>query len=1383
MVPCCRKQMIEIGGGSALTPARQQKKLTLVRRANPGIRALSASYDHFVDIDGKPTAGELTVLERLLKYGPRPTSDSAGRATVAFGRRLLVVPRLGTVSPWSSKATDIAHSCGLARVKRIERGILYVLVGEVTDEAGLRRVIHDRMTESVLEHTSDAAKLFEHAAPRPLTRVALGSGGRAVLERANETLGLALSSDEISYLVDAYRALGRDPTDVELMMFAQANSEHCRHKIFNAQMTVDGQPQPQSLFQMIRRSTEASPGGVLSAYSDNAAVIEGHVAGRFFPDPVTGVYGATVEPMHIVMKVETHNHPTAISPFPGAATGSGGEIRDEGATGRGARPKAGLTGFSVSNLRLPGAARPWEKDHGKPERIASALDIMVEAPLGGAAFNNEFGRPNLAGYFRTFEMEVELAGGGRQLYGYHKPIMLAGGLGHVRPDHVQKSAFPAGAAIVVLGGPAMLIGLGGGAASSLASGSSQEDLDFASVQRDNAEMQRRCQEVIDRCVALGGGNPILSIHDVGAGGISNALPELVHGSDRGARVALRDLPSDEPGLSPLELWCNEAQERYVLAIAPDRLETFTALAARERCPHAVVGRATDDGRLLVEDSLLHDNPIDMPIAVLLGKPPRMTREAAHVAVTRAPFSTAAIHLAEAARRVLRLPSVADKTFLITIGDRTVGGMTARDQMVGPWQVPVADAAVTITSFDVTSGEAMAMGERAPVALLDAAASARLAIAEAITNIASAPIAKLGDVKLSANWMAAAGRPGEDARLYDAVRAVGVELCPALGIAIPVGKDSMSMHTTWSERGESRSVTGPLSLIVTAVAPVSDVRRVLTPELWAGADETAGDLLLVDLGRGKNRLGGSALAQVYGQLGDAPPDLDDPALLKGFFAAVQELSAAGLLATYHDRSDGGLFVTLAEMAFAGGVGLDIEIGGLGEDPIAGLFAEELGGVLAVRAADVAQVRAVLERHGLGGTVRALGHVQKGDRIVLRRDGRTVFEERRSILRGIWSETTHAIQAMRDDATCADEEQTAREDSEDPGLSAVATFDIDDDVTARLRAAGGARPRVAILREQGVNGQIEMAAAFDRAGFEAVDVHMTDVLGGRVDLAGFRGLAACGGFSYGDVLGAGEGWAKSILFNGRAREMFAAFFERSDTFTLGVCNGCQMIAALKEIIPGAGGWPRFVRNRSESFEARVALVSVTESPSVLLRGMIGSRLPIAVAHGEGRAEWPTDEGQAAVEEAGLVAARFVDHRGRHHHAHDPRRPRDDLHAAPRARLPRRAELLAPPHLARRRPLAAPLPQRPRLGRLSRSYPSPTKLLPPRPAKRGEGGGEGPAPTSPEPSAPPAPQPAPRPLSSSPRRTLSDPPGTTASSPRCTPWPCARPRACPTCSARTV
>jgi len=1242
--------MIDVVGGSALSPGRLQKRLTAIRRTNPGARALNGNYLHFADIDGTLTDDESRILHALLTYGPRPVDESAGRATVASGRRLMVVPRLGTISPWSSKATDIAHVCGLGKVRRIERAVSYVVSGEIVDEAGFVRVLADRMTESVLDRPSDAPRLFEHPAPRSLGRVTLGGDGRAALAQANLALGLALSPDEIDYLVDAYRTMGRDPTDVELMMFAQANSEHCRHKIFNADFVIDGEKQAQSLFQMIRRTTEASPGGVLSAYRDNAAVVEGVVAGRFAPDPTTGVYRAHVEPVHLLMKVETHNHPTAISPFAGAATGSGGEIRDEGATGRGARPKAGLAGFSVSNLRLPSAPRPWERPPQKPERIASALDIMLDGPLGGAAFNNEFGRPALCGYFRTFELEVASPDGGpdgREVRGYHKPIMVAGGFGNVRAGQVKKAEFPAGTPIVVLGGPAMLIGLGGGAASSLASGASAEDLDFASVQRDNAEMQRRCQEVIDRCAAQGAENPILSIHDVGAGGLSNALPELVHDSGRGGRFALRDIPSAEPGLSPLELWCNEAQERYVLAIAADRLPAFAALCARERCPHAVIGRATDDGQLVVGDALASAGPaatpVDMPLGVLLGKPPRTTRQATRVAAKPVPFPTAGIDLGEAVRRVLRLPTVADKTFLITIGDRTVGGLTARDQMVGRWQVPVADAAVTATGFDVTTGEAMAMGERAPIALLDAAASARMAVAEAITNIASAPIARLSDIKLSANWMAAAGHPGEDARLYDAVRAVGLDLCPALGIAIPVGKDSMSMRTAWQAGGSSLSVTSPLSLIVTAFASVTDVGRALTPEIPAEFGPT--ELLLIDLGQGKNRLGGSALAQVYGALGGAPPDLDDPARLVGFFAAVQELNVAGVLAAYHDRSDGGLLVTLLEIAFASGVGLDIDLTFLGPDPIATLFSEELGAVIAVRAADVQRVVATFGKNGVpAAAVRKLGAARPDDRLIFRKAGKPILEERRSFLRGLWSETTHAMQALRDDPTCADEEQAGRVRADDPGLSAHLTFDLNEDVTAPLRSRGGARPRVAILREQGVNGQIEMAAAFDRAGFDAVDVHMTDLLSGATDLAGFKGLAACGGFSYGDVLGAGLGWAKSILFQPRARDLFAGFFARPDTFALGVCNGCQMLSALKEIIPGAGAWPRFVRNRSDQFEARLAMVEIAETSSVLLAGMAGSRLPIAVAHGEGRVEFAADADGPRFEAAGLVAARFVDHRGR-------------------------------------------------------------------------------------------------------------------------------------------
>ncbi|HSZ81578.1 MAG TPA: phosphoribosylformylglycinamidine synthase [Polyangia bacterium] len=1233
--------MLEISGAAVFTPARLEKRLALVRMRNPGVTGLTATFAHFIDVDGALGDGERQVLERLLTYGPRVGS---GAASGARARRVLVVPRTGTISPWSSKATDIARICGLPHVRRVERGTSYEIAGDVTDEAGLRRALHDRMTESVLSTSDEAAGLFARAAPRPLATVALGADGRAALARANVALGLALAPDEIDYLVDAYRTMGRDPTDVELMMFAQANSEHCRHKIFNADFVLDGAPQALSLFKMIRRSTEQSPAGVLSAYKDNAAVIEGSVGGRFFADPGTRVYAAHTEPVHILMKVETHNHPTAISPFPGAATGSGGEIRDEGATGRGAKPKAGLTGFSVSNLRLPGAVRAWERDHGKPDRIASALDIMIEGPLGGAAFNNEFGRPCIAGYFRTFEAECPLPaerGGGTEVRGYHKPIMLAGGLGNVRAAHVQKGEIPAGAPVVVLGGPAMLIGLGGGAASSLASGASQEDLDFASVQRDNAEMQRRCQEVIDRCCALGPENPIVSIHDVGAGGLSNALPELVNDSRRGATFDLRAVPSDEPGLSPLELWCNEAQERYVLALAPARLAEFEALCARERCPFAVVGHATADGQLRLDDPLSKQRPIDLPLQVLLGKPPKMTRTAVRVKTAPTPFDVIDLDVREAALRLLRLPTIADKTFLITIGDRTVGGLTARDQMVGPWQVPVADAGVTATSYDTTTGEAMAMGERAPVALLDAAASARLAVAEAITNLASAPIAKLGDVKLSANWMAPAGHPGEDARLYEAVRAVGVELCPALGIAIPVGKDSMSMRTTWEQGGEKRSVTSPLSLIVTAFAPVTDVRRALTPELRGDGDVDVTDteLLLVDLGGGRNRLGASCLAQVYGQLGAEPPDLDDPARLAGFFAAVQELNAAGALLAYHDRSDGGLFVTLVEMAFAGGVGLDIDLASDVDVPGA-LFSEELGAVVQVREDDVARVTEVFARHGLPGAVTRVGSPVTGGRITVRAPGRVVLDEERTFLRGVWAETTHAIQRLRDDAACADDEHASRHDARDPGRSAHLTFDLTD---APRTGPATSRPRVAVLREQGVNGQIEMAAAFDRAGFEAVDVHMTDVLSGAVDLATFRGLAACGGFSYGDVLGAGEGWAKSILFNARARDAFSRFFARTDAFTLGVCNGCQMVSNLKELIPGAARWPRFVRNRSEQFEARLALVAIEKSPSIFFAGMEGSRLPIATAHGEGRAEFATEGDREALERAGAVVARFVDHDG--------------------------------------------------------------------------------------------------------------------------------------------
>jgi phosphoribosylformylglycinamidine synthase len=1226
--------MLILLGPPAFTPARLAQRLERLKRASPGVTAAAARFVHYVDVAAPLTSEARAVLDKLLEYGPRIELLNV------TGRELYVVPRLGTISPWSSKATDIAKNCGLSDVWRIERGIVWTLAGTIESEKALRGALHDRMTESLLDTAAEGAKLFGRAEPRPLARIDLAPG-RSALEQANKRLGLALAEDEIDYLMKSYATLGRDPTDVELMMFAQANSEHCRHKIFNASFVIDGEKREKSLFGLIKQSTEQSPGGVLSAYHDNAAVIEGHVAARFIPDAATGEYGYSTEAIDILIKVETHNHPTAISPYPGAATGSGGEIRDEGATGRGAKPKAGLTGFSVSNLRLPGAVQPWEQDYGKPSRISSALDIMLEGPIGGAAFNNEFGRPNLCGYFRTLELSAP-GPAGREVRGYHKPIMLAGGLGNIRRQHVKKQEIPAGAQIVVLGGPAMLIGLGGGAASSMASGASEEDLDFASVQRDNAEMQRRCQEVIDRCWALGENNPIVSIHDVGAGGLSNALPELVNDSQRGATFSLRAIPSDEPGMSPLEIWCNEAQERYVLAIAAESLPGFEAICRRERCPYAVVGTATAERQLKLDDQHFGEQPINMPLEVLLGKPPKMTRSAERGDFQPDSLQHSRIELREALLRVLRLPTVADKTFLIAIGDRTVGGLCSRDQMVGPWQVPVADAALTTSGFQAYTGEAMAMGERTPLALLSAGASARMAVAEAITNIACAPIAQLSDIKLSANWMAPAGHPGEDARLYEAVQAVGAELCPALGIAIPVGKDSMSMRTVWRENGEERSVTAPLSLIVSAFAPVTDVRRALTPEL--SREDGPSELLLVDLGRGQNRLGGSAVLQVHGSVGEAPPDLDDPALLRGFFAAIQQLSAANLLLAYHDRSDGGLIVTLLEMAFAASVGLAVRLDTVGVDPLAALFSEELGAVIQVRAIDVGRVKEVLALAGLSGFVHDVASVLAEDRIEVTQKGKLLLEETRSALRGIWSETTHAMQRLRDDANCADEEQALRVDADNAGLSVKTTFGVDDDVAAPfITKSGAARPRIAILREQGVNGQIEMAAAFDRAGFAAIDVHMSDLLERRVVLKDFQGLVACGGFSYGDVLGAGGGWAKSILFHQRTRAQLSEFFARSSTFTLGVCNGCQMVSNLAELIPGAAGFPRFVRNRSEQFEARLSLVRIEKSRSVLLAGMEGSLLPIAVAHGEGRAEFADDASRAAFESSGRVAVRFVDSHG--------------------------------------------------------------------------------------------------------------------------------------------
>ncbi|MCZ7834933.1 phosphoribosylformylglycinamidine synthase [Atlantibacter hermannii] len=1228
--------MMEILRGSpALSAFRINKLLARFNDAHLPVSDIYAEYVHFADITAPLTTEEHAQLERLLKYGPNLSSHALS------GRLIVVTPRPGTLSPWSSKATDIAHNCGLASVKRLERGVAYYVEASTLTEAQWQQVaagLHDRMMETVFTSLEQAEQLFAHHQPAPVQSVDLQGQGRAALEEANIRLGLALAEDEIDYLQDAFTTLGRNPNDIELYMFAQANSEHCRHKIFNADWVIDGEQQPKSLFKMIKNTFEKTPDHVLSAYKDNAAVMEGSEVGRFFADHKAGKYDFHQEAAHILMKVETHNHPTAISPWPGAATGSGGEIRDEGATGRGAKPKAGLVGFSVSNLRIPGFEQPWEEDFGKPERIVSALDIMTEGPLGGAAFNNEFGRPALNGYFRTYEEQVN-SHNGVELRGYHKPIMLAGGIGNIRADHVKKGEIPPGAKLIVLGGPAMNIGLGGGAASSMASGQSDADLDFASVQRDNPEMERRCQEVIDRCWQLGDANPILFIHDVGAGGLSNAMPELVSDGGRGGRFELRDILNDEPGMSPLEVWCNESQERYVLAVAPEQLALFDELCRRERAPYAVIGEATEQQHLTLNDSHFDNQPIDMPLDVLLGKTPKMTRNVERLQATGDALDCAAISIADAVNRVLHLPTVAEKTFLVTIGDRTVTGMVARDQMVGPWQIPVANCAVTTASLDSYYGEAMALGERAPVALLDFAASGRLAVGEALTNIAATQIGDIKRIKLSANWMAAAGHPGEDAGLYDAVKAVGEELCPQLGLTIPVGKDSMSMKTRWQEGSETREMTSPLSLVITAFARVEDVRHTVTPQL--STEDNA--LLLIDLGEGHNALGATALAQVYRQLGDKPADVRDPAKLKGFYDAIQALVAQRKLLAYHDRSDGGLLVTLAEMAFTGHCGIEADIATLGNDRLAALFNEELGAVIQVAAADRAAVEQILKTHGLGGCVHYLGKAVTGDRFTLTADGHAVFSESRTTLRMWWAETTWQMQRLRDNPTCADQEHDAKANDNDPGLNVKLSFDIAEDIAAPYIATG-ARPKVAVLREQGVNSHVEMAAAFYRAGFDAIDVHMSDLLAGRTGLESFQALVACGGFSYGDVLGAGEGWAKSILFNNRVRDEFETFFHRPQTLALGVCNGCQMMSNLREVIPGSDLWPRFVRNHSDRFEARFSLVEVTSSPSLLLEGMVGSQMPIAVSHGEGRVEVRDEAHLAQLESKGLVALRYVDNFGK-------------------------------------------------------------------------------------------------------------------------------------------
>ncbi len=1224
--------LLELPGQIALSDFRLTKLAERLTRLDSDVKSVTARFVYFVELRAPLSSAERERLDALLLSGEPVATLDAGAAC------RYVVPRPGTISPWSSKATDIARACDLDGVRRIERGIVYAVTFArgAPDDAidALSGELHDRMTEAVLADGSEAARLFEAHAPQPLGTIALGDDGLAALEAANAELGLALSADEIDYLVRSYAELGRDPTDAELMMFAQANSEHCRHKIFNAEWIIDGERRNERLFPMIRTTTEASPDGVLSAYSDNAAVIEGSTAPRLMPSPADRHWGTTTEPVHILMKVETHNHPTAISPFPGAATGAGGEIRDEGATGLGAKPKAGLTGFTTSHLRLPGYGQPWESDFPHPDRLATPLEIMLDGPIGGAAFNNEFGRPNLCGYFRTFEGDAPGATG-NEIRGYHKPIMIAGGVGNVREEHATKIDVPVGARVVVIGGPAMLIGLGGGAASSVASGASTEDLDFASVQRGNPEMERRAQEVIDRCWAMGADNPILLIHDVGAGGLSNAVPEAVDHSKHGARIELRDVANAEPGMSPMAIWCNEAQERYVLIVDDERIEEFTDLCDRERCPVSVIGTLTADGQLTVTDLEFGNAVVNLPMGMLLGNPPKMTRDVRRESVPYTTLDLDSIELADAILRVLRFPAVADKSFLVHIGDRTVGGLTARDQLVGPWQVPVSDVAITSTSFGTESGEAMAMGERTPLAVTNAPASGRLAVAEAITNIAAAPIELLSKIRLSANWMAAAGHPGEDARLFDTVKAVSVELCRELGLAIPVGKDSLSMRTRFDEDGEDLEVVAPVSLIVSAFAPVTDVTRHLTPELRR-IDEPS-YLLLFDLGEGRNRLGGSCLAQSHALTGGETPDLDSPELLKRFFAAIQELNQRDMLLAYHDRSDGGLVATVAEMMFASRLGVSLQMPGSERTLLAELFNEEAGAVVQVAKSKLTQVQMILDRHGI--TANAIGRVEERPELVIRSGEQLQVRLERATLEREWSELSYRMQALRDNPKTAKEEYDRTLDDADPGLNAALSFDPNEDVARAYRGTAG--PKVAILREQGVNSQYEMANAFLCAGFEAVDVHMSDLLEGRDNLDNYQGLVACGGFSFGDVLGAGGGWAKSILYHGRTRDQFAAFFARSDTFALGVCNGCQMLSHLKDLVPGAAHWPRFLKNRSEQFEARLSLVEVVESPSLFLAGMAGSRLPIATSHGEGRAVF-ADEGQR-FDASYTVALRYVDNYG--------------------------------------------------------------------------------------------------------------------------------------------
>ena len=1224
--------VLPLRGVTALSDFRVEKLFQKAAALGLPEVKLSSEFWYFVGSEKTLDAATVEKLQALLAAQSVEQTPKAREGLHLF----LVTPRLGTISPWASKATNIAENCGLEGIERIERGMAVWLEGTLTDgqKQQWAALLHDRTTESVLTDIDAAAQLFHDIQSETFSSVDVLGGGKEALVKANTEMGLALSADEIDYLVENYQVLNRNPSDVELMMFAQANSEHCRHKIFNADFILNGEKQPKSLFGMIRDTHNAHPEGTVVAYKDNSSVIEGAKVERFYPNAAENQgYRFHEEDTHIIMKVETHNHPTAIAPFAGAATGAGGEIRDEGATGKGSRPKAGLTGFTVSNLNIPGLEQPWEQAYGKPGHIASPLDIMIEGPIGGAAFNNEFGRPNLLGYFRTFEEKFD-----GQVRGYHKPIMIAGGLGSIQAQQTHKDEIPEGALLIQLGGPGMLIGLGGGAASSMNTGTNDASLDFNSVQRGNPEIERRAQEVIDRCWQLGDKNPIISIHDVGAGGLSNAFPELVNDAGRGAVFKLREVPLEEHGLSPLQIWCNESQERYVLSILEKDLETFRAICERERCPFAVVGTATDDGHLKVRDDLFSNNPVDLPLNVLLGKPPKTTRTDKTVTPSEKPFNAGDIDITEAAYRVLRLPTVAAKNFLITIGDRSVGGMTHRDQMVGKYQTPVADCAVTMMGFNTYRGEAMSMGEKPTVALFDAPASGRMCVGEAITNIAAVNIGDIGNIKLSANWMAACGNEGEDEKLYRTVEAVS-KACQALDLSIPVGKDSLSMKTVWQDGEEKKSVVSPLSLIISAFAPVEDVRKTVTPELKNVEDSV---LLFIDLGFGKARMGGSAFGQVYNNMTGDAPDLDDTGRLKAFYNVIQQLVAEDKLLAYHDRSDGGLFATLVEMAFAARCGLNVDLTSLvanqadvNEASIRALFNEELGAVIQIAKQDVAAVEALFKEADLA--LHAVATIGTDEKIVIRNQAGIVLEQTRADLQRAWQETSHAIQKLRDNPACADSEFALIGDNDRSALFADVKFDVNEDIAAPF-INSGAKPKIAILREQGVNGQIEMAAAFTRAGFDAYDVHMSDLMAGRVHLADFKMLAACGGFSYGDVLGAGEGWAKSILFHPALRDQFAAFFADPNTLTLGVCNGCQMVSNLAEIIPGAETWPKFKRNLSEQFEARLSMVHVPKSASLILNEMQGSSLPVVVSHGEGRADFALHDGNISTDLG--IALQYVD-----------------------------------------------------------------------------------------------------------------------------------------------